>query len=38
MRIMSFRGEVVEGAGMGTRRLLGNIGDRDVTGHAARCP
>jgi Spy/CpxP family protein refolding chaperone len=32
MRIMSFRGEVVEGAGMGTRRLMGNIGDRDVLG------
>ena len=34
MRIMAFRGQVVEGAGMGTRRLMGNIGDRDVLGKA----
>ncbi|HVS71629.1 MAG TPA: family 16 glycoside hydrolase [Phycisphaerae bacterium] len=28
MRIMAFRGQVVEGFGMGPRRLMGTIGDR----------
>src|SRR5262249_40683715 len=28
MRIMAWRGQVVEGAGRGTRRLMGTIGDR----------
>jgi len=30
MRIMSWRGQVVEGAGLGTKRLMGNIGDRQA--------
>jgi len=30
MRIMAWRGQVVEGAGTGTKRLMGNIGDRDA--------
>jgi hypothetical protein len=29
MRIMAWRGQVVEGHGMGTKRLMGNIGDID---------
>ena len=32
MRIMAWRGQVVEGAGMGPRRLMGTIGDRDALG------
>jgi len=32
MRIMAWRGQVVEGAGLGTRHLMGNIGDRKVLG------
>jgi hypothetical protein len=32
MRIMAWRGQVVEGAGMGARRLMGTIGDRQVLG------
>ena len=32
MRIMAWRGQVVEGAGMGPKRLMGNIGDRDALG------
>ena len=30
MRILSWRGQVVEGAGLGTKRLMGNIGDRQA--------
>ena len=36
MRIMAWRGQVVEGAGMGTKRLMGNIGDRDALGRLVR--
>jgi hypothetical protein len=36
MRIMAWRGQVVEGAGMGTKRLMGNIGDRDALGKLVR--
>jgi hypothetical protein len=36
MRIMAWRGQVVEGAGMGTKRLVGNIGDRDALGRLVR--
>ena len=36
MRIMAWRGQVVEGAGMGTKRLMGNIGDRDTLGKVVR--
>jgi hypothetical protein len=32
MRIMSWRGQVVEGAGLGTKRLMGTIGDRQALG------
>jgi Domain of Unknown Function (DUF1080) len=32
MGIMAFRGEVVEGAGLGAKRLMGNIGDRAALG------
>jgi len=32
MRIMAWRGQVVEGAGMGTKRLMGNIGNIDALG------
>jgi hypothetical protein len=32
MRIMAWRGQVVEGAGLGPRRLMGNIGDRTELG------
>jgi hypothetical protein len=32
MGIMSFRGQVVEGAGLGARRLMGTIGDRTELG------
>jgi hypothetical protein len=32
MRILSWRGQVVEGAGLGRKRLMGNIGDRQVLG------
>jgi hypothetical protein len=32
MRIMAFRGQVVQGAGMGPRSLMGNIGDRTALG------
>lgn len=32
MRIMAWRGQVVQGAGPGTRHLMGNIGDRAVLG------
>ncbi|HLK62734.1 MAG TPA: DUF1080 domain-containing protein [Bryobacteraceae bacterium] len=32
MGIMAWRGQVVEGAGMGAKRLMGNIGDRTQLG------
>lgn len=32
MGIMAWRGEVVEGAGLGAKRLMGNIGDRTALG------
>ena len=32
MRIMAWRGQVVEGAGMATKRLMGNIGNIDALG------
>jgi hypothetical protein len=32
MGIMAYRGEVVEGAGLGAKRLMGNIGDRAALG------
>ena len=32
MRIMAWRGQVVEGAGMGTKRLMGTVGDRQALG------
>jgi hypothetical protein len=32
MGIMAYRGEVVEGAGLGARRLMGTIGDRTALG------
>jgi hypothetical protein len=32
MGIMAFRGQVVEGAGLGARRLMGTIGDRAALG------
>ena len=32
MGIMAFRGQVVEGAGLGAKRLMGNIGDRTTLG------
>ncbi|HXA52089.1 MAG TPA: DUF1080 domain-containing protein [Candidatus Acidoferrum sp.] len=36
MRIMAWRGQVVEGAGMGTKRLMGNIGNIDALGKLVR--
>ena len=32
MGIMAFRGQVVEGSGLGAKRLMGNIGDRTELG------
>jgi hypothetical protein len=32
MRILAWRGQVVEGAGLGRKRLMGNIGDRQALG------
>ena len=32
MRILAWRGQVVEGAGFGTKRLMGAIGDRQALG------
>lgn len=32
MGIMAYRGQVVEGAGLAARRLMGNIGDRTTLG------
>ena len=32
MRIIAWRGQVVESAGLGTKRLLGNIGNRKTLG------
>jgi len=36
MGIMAFRGQVVEGAGMGAKRLMGTIGDRTTLGHLVK--
>ena len=36
MRIMAWRGQVVEGAGMGPRRLMANIGDRKALGELVK--
>lgn len=36
MRIMAWRGQVVEGAGLGTKRLMGRIGDIDALGKLVR--
>ena len=36
MGIMAFRGEVVEGAGLGAKRLMGVIGDRTVLGNLVK--
>jgi hypothetical protein len=36
MGIMSFRGQVVEGAGMGAKRLMGTIGDRAALGELVK--
>jgi 3-keto-disaccharide hydrolase len=36
MRIMAWRGQVVEAAGMGPKRLMGNIADRDALGKLVR--
>lgn len=32
MRILAWRGQVVEGAGFGTKRLMGTVGDRQALG------
>ncbi len=36
MGIMAYRGQVVEGAGMAAKRLMGNIGDRTVLGNLVK--
>lgn len=36
MRIQAWRGQVVEGAGFGVKRLMGDIGDRDALGKLVR--
>jgi hypothetical protein len=36
MGIMSFRGQVVEGAGLGAKRLMGTIGDRAALGNLVK--
>jgi hypothetical protein len=36
MRIQAWRGQVVEGAGLGRKRLMGNIGDRQALGSLVR--
>jgi hypothetical protein len=36
MRIMAWRGQVVEAAGTGPKRLMGNIADRDALGKLVR--
>jgi hypothetical protein len=36
MGIMAYRGEVVEGAGLGAKRLMGTIGARDVLGNLVK--
>ncbi len=36
MGIMAFRGQVVEGAGLGAKRLMGSIGDRAALGNLVR--
>jgi hypothetical protein len=36
MRIMAWRGQVVEGAGMSPRRLMGTIGDRQALGNLVK--
>jgi hypothetical protein len=36
MRIQAWRGQVAEGAGLGRKRLMGNIGDREALGRLVR--
>ncbi len=36
MGIMAYRGEVVEGAGLAAKRLMGNIGDRTALGNLVK--
>jgi hypothetical protein len=36
MRIMAWRGEVVEGSGLGAKRLMGTIGDRTALGNLVK--
>jgi hypothetical protein len=36
MRILAWRGQVVEGSGMASKRLMGNIGDREALGRLAK--
>jgi hypothetical protein len=36
MRILSWRGQVVEGAGLASKRLMGNIGDRQALGELVK--
>jgi Domain of Unknown Function (DUF1080) len=36
MGIMAFRGQVVEGAGLGAKRLMGTIGDRTALGNLVK--
>jgi hypothetical protein len=36
MRILAWRGQVVEGAGLASKRLMGNIGDRQTLGGVVR--
>jgi len=36
MRILAWRGQVVEGAGLARKQLMGNIGDREALGRLAK--
>jgi hypothetical protein len=36
MRIQAWRGQVVEGAGLARKQLMGNIGDREALGRLVR--
>jgi hypothetical protein len=36
MRILAWRGQVVEGAGLSRKQLMGNIGDREALGRLVR--
>ncbi len=36
MRIQAWRGQVVEGAGLARKQLMGNIGDREVLGRLVK--